>query len=50
MKTSKNFLFAAVGLFLTNGIPVTAQNNIQDRKPNVIYVFPDQFRNHAMGF
>ena len=32
-----------------NRIPVTAQNNIQDRKPNVIYVFPDQFRNHAMG-
>ena len=50
MKTSKKFLFAAAGLSLTNGIPVTAQNNIQDRKPNVIYVFPDQFRNHAMGF
>ena len=50
MKTSKKFLFAAAGLSLTKGIPVTAQNNIQDRKPNEIYVFPDQFRNHAMGF
>lgn len=35
----------AGGLILMSSLPVMAK-----KRPNVIYVFPDQFRNSAMGF
>lgn len=38
---------SSLPLFLTLSLGAQAQ---QPKQPNVIYVFPDQFRNHAMGF
>ena len=38
---------SSLPLFLTLSLGAQAQAT---KQPNVIYVFPDQFRNHAMGF
>lgn len=42
MNSKLNILLGTVSLMATGG--ALAQ------RPNVIYIFPDQFRNHAMGF
>ena len=48
MKTQLNILLGGLGLFALQGCKAPqAEQSVQ---PNVIYVFPDQYRNQAMGF
>lgn len=48
MKTQLNILLGGLGLFALQGCkPPQAEQSVQ---PNVIYVFPDQYRNQAMEF
>ena len=48
MKHSLNLMISGVGLLTLAGCKV--QQSEQAPQPNVIYVFPDQYRNHAMEF
>lgn len=48
MKKNMNYLLGGLGLFSLSGCQ-TPQGTEQSL-PNIIYVFPDQYRNHAMGF
>ena len=48
MKHSLNLMISGVGLLTLAGCK--AQQSEQAPQPNVIYVFPDQYRNHAMEF
>lgn len=45
---STNWLFAGLGLL--NLSSCQKEQKQENPAPNIIYVFPDQFRNHAMGF
>ena len=48
MKTQLNILLGGLGLFALQGCKAPqAEQSVQ---PNVIYVFPDQYRNQAMEF
>ena len=48
MKTQLNILLGGLGLFTLQGCKAPqAEQSVQ---PNVIYVFPDQYRNQAMEF
>ncbi len=49
MKTQLNILLGGLGLFALQGCK-TPQGGTIPFQPNVIYVFPDQYRNQAMGF
>lgn len=33
-----------------SGLALAACGNVAQEKPNIIYVFPDQFRNQSLGF
>lgn len=48
MKHSLNLLWGSAGLLALAGCK--AQQPEMPRQPNVIYVFPDQYRNQAMEF
>ena len=48
MKHSLNLIMGGMGLLALAGCK--SQPNEQPQQPNVIYVFPDQYRNQAMGF
>ena len=48
MKTF-NLLMSSLVVIPQSGMAQKAKPQIQQR-PNVIYVFPDQFRNFALGF
>ena len=48
MKNRLNILLGGLGLFALQGCK--APQGGQARQPNVIYVFPDQYRNQAMEF
>lgn len=48
MKTQLNILLGGLGLFALQGCK--APQAEQSVRPNVIYVFPDQYRNQAMEF
>ena len=48
MKAQLNILFGGLGLFALQGCK--APQDGQVLQPNVIYVFPDQYRNQAMEF
>lgn len=48
MKHSLNLIMGGMGLLALVGCK--NQPNEQAQQPNVIYVFPDQYRNQAMGF
>lgn len=48
MKHPLNLMWGGVGLLALAGCK--AQQPEQIQQPNVIYVFPDQYRNHAMEF
>ena len=48
MKHSFDLIIGSAGLLALAGCKV--QQPEQPCQPNVIYVFPDQYRNHAMGF
>ena len=51
MRNIFNLKNAALGAFGTLGLFSCATSPTQEQKlPNVIYVFPDQFRNHALSF
>lgn len=47
MKSQLNILLGGLGLFALQGCKTPQAEQAQ--QPNVIYVFPDQFRNQAMG-
>lgn len=48
MKQSFNLLMGGISLLALPGC--NAQQAEENSQPNVIYVFPDQYRNHAMEF
>ena len=48
MKSQLNILLGGLGLFALQGCKTPQAEQAQ--QPNVIYVFPDQFRNQAMEF
>jgi len=48
MRNQLNILLGGLGLFALQGCK--APQAEQARQPNVIYVFPDQYRNQAMEF
>ena len=48
MKKHINLLLAGLGVLTLPGCKATQEKEITS--PNIIYIFPDQFRNHAMGF
>ena len=48
MKSSVNLLLGGVGLFSLSGCSISQTEKMT--YPNIIYVFPDQYRNQAMGF
>lgn len=48
MRNELNILLGGLGLFALQGCKATQPEAVQ--QPNVIYVFPDQFRNQAMEF
>lgn len=48
MKHPFNLMMGGIGLLALAGCK--SQPNEQVQQPNVIYVFPDQYRNQAMGF
>ena len=48
MKHPFNLMMGGMGLLALAGCK--SQPNEQVQQPNVIYVFPDQYRNQAMGF
>ena len=45
-----NFLVGGLTLFAAQGCKAPKQVVQQAEHPNIIYVFPDQYRNQAMGF
>ena len=45
-----NLLVGGLTLFAAQGCKVPKQVAAQADHPNIIYVFPDQYRNQAMGF
>lgn len=47
---SVNFLMGGLALFAAQGCKSPKQVAEQAEHPNIIYVFPDQYRNQAMGF
>ena len=47
MKSQLNILLGGLGLFALQGCKTPQAEQAQ--QPNVIYVFPDQFRNQAMS-
>lgn len=48
MNNRINLLLAGLGVLTIPGCN-TAQEK-EEHSPNILYIFPDQFRNHAMGF
>lgn len=48
MNNQINLLLTGIGLLSMHGCKAVEEKI--PAQPNVIYVFPDQFRNHAMGF
>lgn len=48
----KRTAFLHTGIWTMMAVSVGAQTSAQENatQPNVIYIFPDQMRNHAMGF
>lgn len=48
MKSSVNLLLGGIGLFSLSGCSTSQTEKMA--YPNIIYVFPDQYRNQAMGF
>ena len=48
MSRPLNYLFTGLGLLVLHGCD--AAKNEQPAQPNVIYIFPDQFRNQALEF
>ena len=48
MKNHINLLLAGLGVLTLPGCKANQEKEITP--PNIIYIFPDQFRNHAMGF
>lgn len=47
---SVNLLMGGLTLFAAQGCKAPKQVAEQAEHPNIIYVFPDQYRNQAMGF
>ena len=45
-----NLLVGGLTLFVAQGCKAPKQASQQAEHPNIIYVFPDQYRNQAMGF
>ena len=45
-----NLLVGGLTLFTAQGCKAPKQVVEQSEHPNIIYVFPDQYRNQAMGF
>ena len=45
-----NLLVGGLTLFAAQGCKAPKQASQQAEHPNIIYVFPDQYRNQAMGF
>ncbi len=45
-----NLLVSGLSLLVIQGCKVPRQTVEQPEHPNIIYIFPDQFRNQAMGF
>ena len=45
-----NLLVGGLTLFTAQGCKAPKQASQQAEHPNIIYVFPDQYRNQAMGF
>lgn len=45
-----NLLVGGLTLFAAQGCKAPKQVAEQAEHPNIIYVFPDQYRNQAMGF
>lgn len=49
--TNEQLVLMGVGLLLTFGCQSKRKaSSTQTARPNIVYVFPDQMRNHAMGF
>ncbi len=48
MKTHMKLLLTGLGVFVLPSCKALQEK--EATAPNIIYVFPDQFRNHAMGF
>ena len=45
-----NLLVGGLTLFVAQGCKAPKQASQQAEHHNIIYVFPDQYRNQAMGF
>ena len=45
-----NLLVGGLTMFVAQGCKAPKQASQQAEHPNIIYVFPDQYRNQAMGF